>query len=391
MAGKRIREFLQGYVRVKVKGKNPERLVNLCLSAGFPVWDFGSGDGTVLFSTTLAKYMDIHRLARRAHCTPCITRRVGLPFALGRIRRRPSFLLVAALVLGALVYLSGSVWQIRVTGNQRVSREKILDAASSAGLAPGARRAGLSSSGLEAAISLANPELTWVYVRFQGTLAAIEVVEKTRPESVGPGDVVAMKDGIVQSVLVLSGQPVAKAGQTVRSGEILIAGSPAGPIQGARGSVVARTWYEVYREIPLVQSVATRTGRKIEMTVVCVRGSEFALWGKSNAFEWYEVEDYPRWRAFPGTPCSLLVATRVLFEVKWTEAGVTPDKAFAAAERQMRLAIERQLPSYAELVDLSCKVEATTRSMIAVRATACAIEEIGEIRPWPHDETEVDR
>jgi len=387
----RIKEYLLGYVRVEVRGKNPERLVNLCLSAGFPMWNFGSGSGTVLFSTTLAKYRDIHRLARRARCVPHIVRRTGLPFALGKIRRRPFFLLAAAMVLAVLMYLSGSVWEIRVIGNDKVSRERILEAASSAGLAPGARKSAVSPAKVEASVALGNPELTWVYVRFQGTLAIIEVVEKMRPESVGPGDVVARKDGVVQSILVLSGQPVVRPGQTVKSGEMLIAGSPEGPIRGARGSVVARTWYEVYREIPLVRPVAARTGRKIEMVVVRYRGKEFVLWGRSNAFEWYEVEDYPRWRGLPGAEGGLAVLTRVLFEVKWTEAKVSPEEALEAAGRQMRATIERQLPSYAKLVDLSCDALATSETMITVRITACAVEEIGEICPWPRDETEVDR
>lgn len=386
MAGKRIREYLGGYVRVGVKGKNPERLVNLCLSAGFPVWDFSSEGGTVSFSTTLAKYRDIHRLARRARCTPHIVRRAGLPFIVGRIRKRPFFLLAAALVLAVLVYLSGSIWQIRVSGNTTVDTRKILDAAATAGLQPGARKAGLVSARIEAAVALANPEITWVYAHFQGTLATLEVVERTRPESPGPGDVVAAKDGVIQSILVLSGQPVVRPGQTVKAGELLIAGNTSGAIQGARGSVIAKTWYQVYREIPLSRPVPARTGRKVEMTVLRFRANEFVLWGKSNAFRWYEVEDYPKWRIPWGAGSALDVFVRVLFEVEWTETRAQPDEAFAEAESQMRRTIESQLPSQAKLVDLSCNKEATTESMISVRATACAVEEIGEVRPWPRED-----
>lgn len=391
MARKRIKEYLQGYVRVEVKGKNPERLVNLCLTAGFPAWDFASKDRAILFSTTLARYRDIHRLARRARCVPHIVKRVGLPFSVGKIRRRPWFLLAATLVLAVLLYLSGSVWSVQVTGCEKVDPERVLHAAESAGLAPGVRRSNVSTFRAESAIALQVPELSWVYVRFQGMLAVIEVVEKSHPETAGPGDVVASRDGVVQSVLVLSGVPVVNPGQTVKQGDLLIAGMPSGTLPGARGSVVARTWYEIYREIPLVQQSASRTGRKIEMTVVRYRGAELTLWGKSNAFEWYEVEDYPRWKALRGTEYALQIFTRVLFELKWIRAVISPEDALAVAERQMRLTIERQLPSDAKLVDLSCKIEATTQDMIAVQATASAVEDIGEVRPWSHQETEVDR
>ena len=54
--------------------------------------------------------------------------------------------------------------------------------------------------------------LTWAYVHFQGTLAVIEVVEKTRPSSELPGDVVAAKDGVVTLVLVFVGDTGGKPG-----------------------------------------------------------------------------------------------------------------------------------------------------------------------------------
>lgn len=391
MARKRIKEYLQGYVRVEVRGKSPERLVNLCLSAGFPMWGFAPGDGTVLFCTTLARYRDIHRLARRARCVPRVVARTGMPFFLGKLRRRPTFLIAAAVVISILLYLSGSVWSIQVAGNRQVDTERLLQSAASAGLVIGARRARISTAAAEEAMIDQNPELAWVYVRLQGTLAVIEVVEKTRPSPAGPGDVIAAKDGVVQSMLVLSGVPAVRIGQTVEAGDLLIAGNPSGAIRGARGNVTALVWYEVYREAPLTQSVASRTGRKIEMTVVRYGGNEFALWGRSNAFEWYEVEDYPKFRAGLGTAHEVEVVDRVLYEVKWSQVSLSEEEAFSAFERQMKASIERQLPSYAKLVDLSCKIESTTQDMIAVRATACAIEEIGTVQSWGGADTEVDR
>jgi similar to stage IV sporulation protein len=388
---KRIKEYFQGYVRVEVRGKNPERLVNLCLSAGFPMWDFAPGDDSIFFSTTLQRYQDIHRLARRARCTPRVVARAGLPFFVGKLRRRPTALIAAAIIVALLLYLSGSVASVRVTGNDEVDSGRLLESASAAGLVPGARRSRVSTDAIEAAIMEQNPEIAWAYVHFQGTLAIIEVVEKERPPMVGPGDVVASKDGVVQSMLVLSGAPVVRIGQTVKAGDMLIAGNPSGALPGARGSVTAMVWYELYKEIPMTASVASRTGRKMEITVIRYGGNEFVLWGKSSAYEWYEIEDYPSFRAFSGTRRDLTVLTRVVYEVKWDSRGLTQEEAFTESERQMRASIERQLPSYAKLIDLSCKIEASTQDMIAVRATACAVEEIGVIRSWGAQDSEVDR
>lgn len=369
----RLGDWAKGYVLVEVSGRNPERLVNLCLIAGFPVWGFSSRDGKVVFCTTLPRYRDIHRLARRAKCVPRIRRRAGLPFIMSRIRRRPLFLLVAALMTALLLYLAGAAWSIQVKGNQTVPLEGILASASRAGLFRGARKSALSTSAVEAALLEDHPQLSWAYVRFRGTLAVIEVVEKARPASLGPGDIVASKDGVVKSLLVLSGIPVIQPGKTVKRGELLIAGVPGDARTGARGSITANTWYEIYKEVPLYSLVPVRTGRKVEIAVLPCRGYEVALPGKSNAFEWYEVEDYP---VFP-------LVNRVFYELMWAVRELSPEDAAKAAERDARKAMERELPSSAKLIDLSCKVEAVQEGIIAVRLLVSAEEEIGVERPWP--------
>ena len=245
--------------------------------------------------------------------------------------------------------------------------EAILQSAGRAGLFPGARKSAVSTSAVEAAILQDHPDLIWAYVHFQGTLAVIEVVEKTRPESVGPGDVVAAKDGLVKSVLVLSGVPTVESGATVKKGDILIAGTPGDARKGARGNVVANTWYEVYREVPLVGSFPVRTGRKREMKVLRYKTYEITVAGKSNMFEWYEVEDYPDFTLFAGTDRSLQVVDRVFYEVEWVPKELTQEEAARIAEREARRAIERELPSLVKLIDLSCEVEAVQRVSCGVR------------------------
>jgi similar to stage IV sporulation protein len=375
--------WLKGYVLVEVRGKNPERLVNLCTLAGFPVWGFSAGEGSVFFYTTLPKYRSIHRLARKSRCVPRVRRRFGLPFIMSRVKKRPIFLLMAALMLVALIYMAGATWSIQVKGNETVSEEDILMTAASAGLMPGARKSALSPSAIEAALLNEHPELTWAYVHFQGTLAVIEVVEKTRPSSELPGDVVAAKDGVVTSVLVLSGTPVVSPGQTVRAGDVLIAGSPGDARTGARGTVVALTWYEVYRETDLYDQISVRTGRKTEAKVLRYGKTEFMLSGKHNMFEWYEVEDYPEVSLFKGTDKELTILSRVFYETQWVPRKVTEEEALRVAKQEAMEAIERKLPSSVKLVDLSCETLRVQEGLIGVRLVLSVEEDIGRVRPWP--------
>lgn len=388
MTLKRIVEYLGGYVRIRVRGKNPERLVNLCLSSGFPVWDLSYTEGKVYFSTSPSKYKDIRPLARKARCVPKIVERRGLPFFFAKVKKRPGFIWSSIILLTMFLYLSGSVWGIQVKGNNKVSQEQILEVAAREGLRVGARKSYISQENIQEALTLEIPELSWAYVHFQGTMAVIEVVEKVRPETLGPGDVVAKKDGIVESILVLSGIPLVKPGQTVRKGEILIAGRSSGPMQGARGMVTAKTWYQVEQEIPIQQIRPVRTGRTIEAKIVKVKGREFPLWGFKKLFDWYEIEDYPIKKIPEGPDGALIeIINRMFFEVKWEEVEISPDKVLATAVPKARQIIENQLPPSVELIELNYETKVVDESFVLVRVTACALEEIGELRPWPSKET----
>ncbi len=375
--------WFKGYVLVEVRGRNPERLVNLCLNAGFPVWGFSAGEGSVFFYTTLSKYRDIHRLARKSRCVPRVRRRFGLPFFVSKVRKRPVFLLIAALMLAAFIYMAGGTWSIQVKGNETVSEKDILRTAASAGLTTGARKSALSPSAIEAALLKEHPELTWAYVHFQGTLAVIEVVEKTRPAGELPGDVVAAKDGVVTSVLVLSGTPLVQPGQTVKAGDVLIAGTPGDARTGARGTVVALTWYEVYRETDLYDQIPVRTGRKTEVKVLRYGKTEVMPAGKHNMFEWYEVEDYPEISLFKDTSRELTILSRVFYETRWVPRKITQEEAALVAKQEAMEAIERKLPSSVKLVDLSCETLIVDEGVIAVRLVLSAEEDIGRVKPWP--------
>ncbi|MGI6619865.1 MAG: sporulation protein YqfD [Bacillota bacterium] len=385
---RRLIGYVLGSVRVRVRGKQPERLVNLCVCSGFPVWDIALIDNDLYFSTTLAKYKEIRPLARKAMCVPKIVKRTGIPFTIGKIRRRPVFILVSALLLIVFLWLSGSVWAISVKGNSKVSRDDILKVAYDSGLKIGARKSHLSIPSLQQAIAVAFSDVSWVYVRFQGTLAVIEVVEKVRPDVPGPGDIVAKKDGIVQSVLVLSGAPVVQPGETVKKGDLLIAGAISGGIQGARGSITAKTWYEVVTEEPLSRLERVRTGRKKEVKVLRIRGNEFLLFPLGKMFERYEIEEYPITVFGKGEAVSgVELFIRVFFEVEWKWTEVSVEEAVARAQAKGKRAIESRLPSTAKLIDFTYETSGDAESVL-VRVVASTIEEIGELAPWPGDMSE---
>ena len=62
----KLLRFLFGYVRFESGGGFPERFLNLCAQAHFPLWEVTSRGGTMKAFTTLKSYKKFRPYARKA-------------------------------------------------------------------------------------------------------------------------------------------------------------------------------------------------------------------------------------------------------------------------------------------------------------------------------------
>ncbi|MBE3518882.1 MAG: sporulation protein YqfD [Firmicutes bacterium] len=375
---------LIGAVKVRVQGPNPARLLNLCVSRGIPVSGIREEDGALVFYTLPWRYRELRPLAFKSRCRPQVIGRSGLWFLWSKVRKRQVLVASILVLCGVLYYLSGSIWVVDVRGNSRVSKERILGAAVKAGLYRGARKALICTEFVDAIISGDIPELGWVYTSIHGTVAVIEVREKVEHPVDRPGDMVARRDGLVKSVLVLSGNPLVKAGDTVKAGDILIAGDPSVPSGTARGEVVASTWYKASVEVPLREVQPRRTGRRVEVRLLNLRGNLIPLFGSRTVpFRWYEVEDSVAGGGKePETAISII--TRTYYELAWVEAERSPAEARDLARKRLEDIVRRQLPPSVKLIDFSVEVKiAPDQGVVVATGLAQAEENIAVLKPWP--------
>ena len=88
-----------------------------------------------------------------------------------------------------------------------------------------------------------------------------------------PGDVVAVRDGIVDAVRVYAGTAAVEAGDAVRQGQVLIRGEERAadgavtPV-AARGVVTARCWQSHTVRMPLDEVVSEETGRTCALSQI---------------------------------------------------------------------------------------------------------------------------
>ena len=117
---------------------------------------------------------------------------------------------------------------MRVEGNISLEERLILEKAAYCGIRFGAVRSEVRSERVKNQLLQMIPQLKWAGINTSGCVAVISVRERESEErevrQTKPGNLIAVRDGVIQSVTVLRGTGVCKVGQAVKKGEILISG-----------------------------------------------------------------------------------------------------------------------------------------------------------------------
>ncbi|MGI6452993.1 MAG: sporulation protein YqfD [Syntrophomonadaceae bacterium] len=296
----RLFDQVGGIVSISLRGNNPERVINMALTRGLYIWDIKKSGEVMLLKVRESGFEAIKNIAAENGLELQVLDKQGLPFFKGRIRRRLGFLGGAVIFVLALYFMSSFIWYVDLQGNKTVEEKRILLTAAKYGVYKGAAKWSFSRIEVEEAILREIPELSYIKIDIRGVKARIEVVEKILPqkEITGPCHIVASRDGVIEEMLVLEGQPRVKEGDVVGKGTILISGvvfptevqnqvpfkedthpsiTPEPYLVRARGIVKARVWYEGYGECKLRSESKVLTGKEDRKIIVNTPWQDFVI------------------------------------------------------------------------------------------------------------------
>jgi similar to stage IV sporulation protein len=352
---------MTGYLVITVKGEAVEKFINMAVREGIDLWDIGMQEQKAVLKVGVDSFFDLRPLAKKTGCRLRIERKKGLPFFYSSFMRRRGLVLGLALFVAALYFLSSLVLFVSVEGAPTVGEDRVRELVSDLGARPGTLKSRLDTEHVASELLLREPRLSWVYLRFQGTVLVIEVVEKIQapPEHTGPANLVAAKDGLVTEVLVVMGEPRVKPGDTVSRGQILIEGliKPQDPLYAepgqasepvpvhAQGEVWARVWYEGYGEAALTGVLKTRTGRRTAVWTLVAGGREVISIGKTEVpYRNYELQTIKRDFSRRIIKLPVEVITVYAYELTLEEKTLTLEAALEKAALRARFLAELQLP-----------------------------------------------
>lgn len=298
----KIIRFVKGYVVITAQGKFPERFLNVCANRGIYVYDVTYFSKTsVRLRMSLKAYKEVPQIAEKTFVEINEISKGGLFVLLSKYKRRKWFLFGPLILLIALFVINLFVWDIEVRGCKKVLPETIYENLEQVGVKVGAFRLSIDEKKVKNEMLLKMPELSWLWTTNRGSKIIVDVRESVpKPEIFDKSDycnLVATKDGIIDSAVVKSGSFMFALGDTVRQNDILVSGLMLSErnieprkVQ-ADGEIYARVWYEKTESFPLYEEKRTETGNVSVKRKIKLFGWEFTpFWYKNPGFSEFTTE-----------------------------------------------------------------------------------------------------
>lgn len=257
--------LLRGSCTLSITAQYRTAAMNLCMQMSIPYTNFvWREDGGIQFDCSVSSARKFLAACHKQEIEAEILACVGIPKLLKHLRVRVG-LVVGAVLAIALVVLSGLfVWDVQVSGNEKLTEGEVVEALRACGFGVGSYLPSLRVREIENRVLMASEDIGWISINTDGTVARVQIIEHVSGESgegtssaKNPANLIALADGQIEYLELYRGNAVVTVGQAVTKGELLVSGlydSKTGSFRytHAAGRVMARTERVLEVEIPFL-------------------------------------------------------------------------------------------------------------------------------------------
>lgn len=222
-------QLILGYVRIEVEGYYIERFINICRSKKILIWNLKRERGVKLYlNIGISDFKKLSEISRKTKCKVKLQKKKGIPFILNRYKKRKIFVICLIFILMGIYTSSKYVWNIEVRVEENLAIENIQEDLENLGLKRGMKKSDVDTEKIINELRLKRSDISWIGIDLKGTNAIVKMVKSDeKPEIVDNSDycnIVAAKDGIITKITAQNGTAVVSVGDTVKKGDVLIAG-----------------------------------------------------------------------------------------------------------------------------------------------------------------------
>ncbi|PQD96465.1 sporulation protein YqfD [Pradoshia eiseniae] len=351
---------LSGYVKVQVRGRGAARFINRLLEQKVLVWDVKNmGTETVVFYMKLEEVQTLRVAARKSECKVTFLERKGAPFFAKKLMKYSGLLVGLFLFCTLIFILSNVVWGIEIKGASPATEHEVRKALEDMDIKVGKLQFGLDQmEDIQKELSERVPAITWIGVQLKGTTFEFQVVEKKQPKEESAQsymNLIAAKNATIIQPMVERGQGLVEKNQYVQKGDVLVSGfigrEDNKKFVGAKGKIMAETWYKTAVTVPLKTNLFVFNGDSKTKHTVKFWDFEVPVWGFGNPeFPEFEVEEDTKTFRFLGWKIPVSVHKKQYLSKEKAVRVYTEEEAAVQAEKMARQDVLKLAPDDATII-----------------------------------------
>ena len=335
-----------GFYVIEIFG-NPEDIFNTLSLHGIEWWNGRVTDHGVILR--IAGYNEKNArlcLERRGNKVEVVSRH-GFPIFLGKLLRRPGIILGSLMFITAMIFYGEFVFDIKVSGNERLSDKYIIDALENSGFRVGSFIPSVDFDELSNKVPIEYGDISWIFVNMMGNVAQVEVREYKKGEenkSEEPPsdmtDLVATECGQIYRFEVSQGLTKVSIGDVVSRGQILVSGME----KGLKADYFGRSSGRVFAKLELTLGVTQPmqiteeriVEKKLQKKSVKFLGIEINLFKNSGNIDAScdIIEESYKLTLPDRTELPIVVTKRYLVKKEKITCKLTTEQARELAERE---------------------------------------------------------
>lgn len=169
--------WILGYVKFTFSGGFYENFLTDCFSDGIDIHDVALNDDGFSAYCNIKVYKKLHKYAFKHGGVVKIRKKYGLPFITGPLKNRIGFFVGMVMFVFLLSFLGSFVWNVEVTGNNRISTATVLSYLENNNLKSGVMWSSVDRDNIAWDMMSDFDDISWVRINKIGTTARIEINE----------------------------------------------------------------------------------------------------------------------------------------------------------------------------------------------------------------------
>lgn len=154
------------------------------------------------------------------------SKKTGIAYTLAEAKYRIGIVAAIVVCIALNMWFSDILWEIKITGNENIPKDEILQQLEVLGVYEGCRKSGINVPKLTMEYMLKDDRVSFVHLNMKGTTGVLKVAERVKanktPDKKEVCNIVAKCDGVITRLDVYSGGREVENGQTVVKGQLLI-------------------------------------------------------------------------------------------------------------------------------------------------------------------------